>query len=107
MNDKPMLEASGVLDKLAKGKLAIVDRGYIKTENLAKLSWPNPHDDKLTNNYKSRARLRHETVNGRMSFFSILFHQFRHCTAKHNAAFEAIAVTVQYQIDDGHPLFAV
>jgi cytochrome oxidase assembly protein ShyY1 len=107
MNNKLMLEASGLLDKLAKGKFPIVDRGYIKEENNDKLSWPNPHDDKLTNNYKIRARLRHETVNGRMAFFSILFHQFRHSIAKHKAAFEAIAVTVQYQMDNGHPLFAV
>jgi hypothetical protein len=107
MNDKPMLEASGILDKLAPGKLAIVDRGYIKDANKDKLSWPNPHDDTVTNNYKSRARLRHETVNGRMAFFYILCRQFHHSTAKHKAAFEAVAVTVQYQMDNGHPLFAV
>jgi hypothetical protein len=107
MNDKPILEASGILDKLAEGKFAIVDRGYIKDANKDKLCWPNVHDDPVTNNYKSRARLRHETVNGRMAFFSILSHQFTHSEAKHKAAFEAVAVTVQYQMDNGHPLFVV
>ena len=76
MGDKEMLTESGVLGLLKNRKLAIVDRGYINKDNRHKLSWPNPHDSKAVNNFKARARLRHEAFNGRMCFFDILSHEF-------------------------------
>ena len=69
MGDKEMLTNSKILDRLKDGKLGNVDRGYIKYEWKKKLSWPNPHDSKEANNFKSRMRLRHETFNGRMAAF--------------------------------------
>ena len=104
---KNMLEDSGLLEKLKKGKRAICDRGYIKDANKDKLSWPNLHDTPAVNNFKSRARLRHESFNGRLKFFSILKDTFRQSLAKHQFAFEAVVVIVQYQMDNGSPIFSV
>jgi hypothetical protein len=106
-HDKTMLERSELLSKLKPGKLAIVDRGYIKLANKHKLSWPNPYDSKEVNNFKSRARLRHEAFNGRLAFFNILSATFRQSEKKHKLAFEAVVVTVQYQMDNGSPLWKV
>lgn len=105
--DKTLLEESGLLDKVKDGKHLIVDRGYIKLSNLKKLSWPNEHDDKQTNNFKSRARLRHETFNGRMSFFESMSNEWSHTKEQHKIAFYAVATTIQYQMDNGAPIFDV
>ena len=68
-DDKTMLENSGLLQKIKAGKLLIVDGGYSNEANADKLSWPNPQDSKKLQNFKSRARLRHETFNGRLKNF--------------------------------------
>ena len=111
LNDKTMLEESGVLDLIKVGKFAIVDRGYINHANKDKLAWPNAHHVPATNNFQSRARLRHETFNGRLKFFPCLNQTFRHGQGKlfekHKTVVEAVAVTVQYQMDNGSPLFEV
>jgi hypothetical protein len=107
LHDQTMLKESGILEKLKKGKLAIVDRGYIKKANRHKLSWPNDHDSKAVNNFKSRARMRHETFNGRLKNFAICSCPFRHSQKKHGIAFLAVVVTVQYQMDNGNPIFSV
>jgi hypothetical protein len=57
--------------------------------------------------FKSRARLRHETFNGRIKHFASLRDTFRHGEEKHRLAFEAICVTVQYQMENGKPLYDV
>ena len=68
---------------------------------------PNTFDSKKLQNFKSRARLRQETFNGRLKYFSVLSETFRHSIAKHKLAFEAICVIVQYQMDNGSPIFDV
>ena len=88
-----MLEKSGILKKLKKGKLAIFDKGYIEKSNGHKLSWPNSHDSKAVNNYKSRTRMRRETFNGGLKNFAICSNTFRHSEAKHTIAFLAVLVT--------------
>ena len=50
--------------------------------------------------FKSRARARHESFNGRLKFFSFLQNCYRGTDmTKHEAAFKAICVIVQYQMD--------
>jgi hypothetical protein len=57
--------------------------------------------------FKRRARLRHETFNGRLKCFGSLSAQtFRHGIDMHKFVFEANIVTVQYQVDNGSPIFA-
>ena len=106
-HDMTMMQKSGILKKVKKGKLVIVDRGFIKKKEKDKLSWPNPMDSKEVNNFKSRARLRHETFNGRLKEFGILYETFRHDYGLHQFAFEAVVVIVQYQMDNGSPIFSV
>ena len=70
-------------------------------------SIPNRYDSKELNNFKSRGRLRHETLNARLKFFNALGLPFRHGFNDHKFVFEAIVVIVQYQMDNGSPIFAV
>jgi hypothetical protein len=109
MHDLTMLREGNLINLIADGKKAIADRGYISgvPEEKAKLSLPNEFDPKILNNFKSRARLRHETFNGRLKFFASLSETFRHGFDKHKFVFEAIAVTVQYQMENGSPLYVV
>ena len=105
MGDLEMLERSGVLERLKPGKLIVADHGYIKKEYSGKISWPNPHEDsKQANNLKSRIRLRHESFNGKMATFGCLNQTWRHSDEKHGIAFRAVAVTVQYALDNGTSL---
>jgi hypothetical protein len=69
-------------------------------------AYPDNMDSKELNNFKSRARLRHETFNGRLKFFNSLTHTFKHGFDNHRFVIEAVVVTVQYQMDNGSPIFA-
>jgi hypothetical protein len=89
--------------------LCLADRGYnSKIEDEKYLfSLPNGFDSKELNNFKSRGRLRHETFNARLKNFRCLSDTFRHGFDKHKFVFEAVVVIVQYQMDNGSPIFAV
>ena len=108
-DDKTMLKNSGLLDKVKNGKLVIMDGGYkgIKAgaENKKKVSVPNPYDSKEVHNFKSRVRLRQETFNGRIKHFRALQDTFRHDPSKHQMVFTAVVVTVQYQMNNGSPIY--
>ena len=108
-NDLNMLRAGDLLNLIAEGKLIVADRGYKSSvaREAAKLSLPNPFDSKELNNFKSRARLRQETFNGRLKHFRALSDTFRHGFDKHKFVFEAVVVIVQYQMDNGSPIYSV
>jgi hypothetical protein len=107
-HDMIVLRQGGLLDNIADGKLAVVDRGYpsSRPEEMSKLSLPNVHDPKEVNNFKSRSRLRQETFNGRLKFFNVLSETFRHGFDVHHHVFEAVVVILQDQMDNGSPIFA-
>jgi hypothetical protein len=90
-------------------KVAISDRGFRSSDVIENklVSLPDGTDSKGLANFKSRARLRHETFNGRMKFFRIFEAVFKLGEDKHKIAFEAVLVIVQYQMDNGSPIFAV
>jgi len=94
----------GLKSQIPDGKKAIADSGYAGEP---KLSIQNPHDTSLVKNYKNRARARHESFNGRIKSFKILDERFRHGFAKHKAVFEAVCVIVQFDLENGHPLFGI
>jgi hypothetical protein len=99
----------GLKDKVKDGKKSIVDRGYIsnKPDERRMLSQPSALDSKELNNFKSRARLRQETFNGRLKYFNALAQTFRHTIPQHRLVLEAVCVIVQYQMDNGRPIFDV
>jgi hypothetical protein len=101
---------SGLESKIQPGKLVITDRVYGQQDRPtahAKLALPNDVDGKTMANFKARARCRHETFNGRLKFFRALSDTFHHNPDKHVHVFEAVCVTVQYQMDNGGKLFDV
>jgi len=92
----------GLKFMIAEGKLAVVDRGYRSSKvDEQMLSLPSHLDPKALFNFKSRARLRHETLNGRIAAFKSMSDTFKHGNEKMKLAFEAVAVTVQYAMDNG------
>jgi hypothetical protein len=105
----------GLKSKMPEGKYATADRGYLGEPMLRT---PNPCDTQLARDFKKRSQARHETFNSRLKSFKILSTRFRHshnprksqpvtCHDKHKAAFEAVCVVLQYDMENGHPLFAV
>ena len=89
------------------GKYLICDRGFVSQDDKEGevLRRINTTDSKKLQKMKARALARHETFNGRLKFFKILRDYFHHRPKNHCSAFEAVCVIVQYQIDNGHPLF--
>jgi hypothetical protein len=69
---------------------------------------PSSADPEELRQFKSRARARHESFNGRLKHFSFLRDGYRGVDMdKHGSAFKAICVIVQYQMDNGSPIFAI
>lgn len=109
-HDITVLREGGLLDKVARGDLVIADRGYRTSvpHEERKLSLPNSLGDKEVEKFKSRARSRHEGFNKRIKQFKVLYETYRHdIRKKHKWAFEAVVVTVQYQMEHGMPIFDV
>lgn len=108
-HDLTIFREGGLKAKIMKWKKAIVDRGYTSKEEDEKftLAIPRNSDSTKLNEYKGRARLRHESFNGRLKHYSILAETYRHNQEHHGAVFRAVAVTVQYEINLGAPLFDV
>lgn len=69
---------------------------------------PRSTDDNDLKAFKSRARARHESFNARLKNFAFLQYTYRGTKLEqHGTAFRAIAVIVQYQMDNGSPIFAL
>ena len=100
---------NGLRQKLADGKMAIADRGYrtSKPDEMFKLAIPVSTDSNELRSFKSRCRARHETFNSRIKNFRVLSDTYRHDIRKHQSAFQAVCVIVQYQIRNGAPLFVI
>ena len=98
----------GLKHMIGEGKLVIADRGYeTQKEDEQMLCTPSLLDSKELYSFKSRARLRHETFNGRLNAFRCLADTFRHGESNLEKVFVAVCVTVQYQMDNGEEIFTV
>ena len=113
VQDKEMFLDCGLKDLLLPNEMIIADRGFLFDEKkhpelVTMFATPNLGvDSKELNNFKSRARCRHETFNGRIKNFSILQDKYHHAYDNHHFAVEAVCVIVQYQMENGAELFAV
>jgi len=94
----------GLKHKMLPGKKAVCDGTYKGSKSLAK---PDCLESKELKNFKSRARNRQETINGRLTFYACLNHTFTHGIPNHKHAFQAVLVMVQTQMEHGAELFAI
>ena len=101
MNDYEIFKAG--LDLVIDPRKKIIgDSGYKGTESRNKVCIPSSTDSKELANFKARARLRHEGVNGKIKKFKCVQDEaFRHTVEKQALAFTAVVVIVQYQIENG------
>jgi DDE superfamily endonuclease len=87
-------------------KHAIGDTGY-KGEPTA-VSTPNrAHDSPAVKKFKGRAHSRQECFNSRLKNFACLAQCFWHTQDDHKLCFVACCMILQYQMENGSPLFAV
>lgn len=93
----------GILTKIPEGKKVIGDKAYRGEPD--KFSTPNPHDSKNVKAFKGRVRARHESVNKRIKDFKVIDGPFRSSHVHHKIAFEAVCILVQYDLENGFPLF--
>ena len=96
----------GLKEKLLPGEVVIADRGYqTSRQDKQFISVPNIYDTKETAKFKSQVRLQHEGFNGRLKKYALMEVVWKHRMEKHGWAFGAIAVMVQYHLENGLPLF--
>jgi hypothetical protein len=107
VHDRTIFLREGLADKIPAGKKAVADRGYRGEKGKEKLSIRNPRDSDALKQFKKRVRARHENFNARIKVFKILAERFRHGVKRHKAILEAVCVLVQYDMENGHPLFDV
>jgi hypothetical protein len=109
-HDVEMFRESGLIKRLKKsGKLCIADRGFRSkyAHEHKVMSLPDYMDSPELHNFKSRARLHHESFNRRLKHFEALSSTWKNGFIKHGITLRAVAVIVQYQMDNGSPLFCV
>jgi len=94
---------------LPPDRLLILDKGYQTNDpdEVRMFALPNPRDDEELRIFKVRARMRHETFNGRLKFYKILQDTFRFDLLKHGDVFRAVCARVHYSMESGASLFDV
>jgi hypothetical protein len=105
VNDLKVFQEAGLIDKVPPGKRGIADSAYSAESDV--ISYRNPNDEREVKKFKARALARHESFNNRIKMFGCLEQRFRHKHEDHQMVFEAVCVIVQYQIDNGSPIFDV
>jgi len=101
--DEDYEEDEPLVDKIPDGKMAIADKGYIGVG--PKVCLHNYCDTEEVKTFKNRAGARHESFNKRLKTFKVLDQRFRHGFRKHKSIFVAACVLVQYDMENGRPLF--
>ena len=108
--DLEIFKECGLMQKMQdSGKVVIADRGFRSrlVSEQKHFATPDYMDSKELHNFKSRARLRQETFNRRLTHFDALSDIWRNGFEKHGSAVRAVSTIVQYQMDNGSPLYAV
>lgn len=109
-NDKKVFDKEGGLgSKLKEHQVCIGDQGYAKTKD--KVATRNSLDSPELKDLKERAKAQQETINARLKSFAVLANAFRTKGARrierHKAVMEPCLVIIQYELDNGSPLFTV
>jgi hypothetical protein len=87
------------------GKRILADRGYSGEPALCAMR--NRFDTVEVRDFKRRGRARHESFNGRIKWFRVLSEVFPVNIRKHKPVFEACCVLMQYEMENGKPLFTI
>ena len=95
----------GLKHKMPPGTKAIADRAYTSESLCATRN--DEFDDGRVRKFKRRVRARHENINARIKVYNALTIPFRHGVQKHGAVFDVACILVQYNMENGHPLFEV
>lgn len=91
--------------QIPKGKRCVGDSGYSgEPEKISVTRDDHPAELKK---FFARVKSRQETVNSRLKSFGILGQRFRHGMKNHKMCLEASCVIIQYDMENGHPLFEV
>ena len=91
---------------LEEGERVEADNGYVGATD--KIKCPdNPCNPVENEGMQSRARYRHETINGRFKSWGILRQTYHYDIRQHGEVFRAIAIMTQLAISNGSPLFEV
>jgi hypothetical protein len=101
-NEKKHWDKKSLYHKLPKGTKAIGDSGYAGEPT--KITIAKQQHTEEFREFISRAKCRQEAFHSRLKFFNVLTHRFRHGVEKHQMCVEAVAVVVQYNMENGHPL---
>jgi len=102
-----------LMGKIPPGSKGIADNGYRSKEVMmeAYLAFPNSYASRVLRKFLQPSRSRHESLYSRMKNFEVLNQRFRSKHAdrdiRHKACFEAVAVTLQFQMENGSPLMSV
>ncbi|KAL7527041.1 hypothetical protein ACHAXR_001767, partial [Thalassiosira sp. AJA248-18] len=91
-------------NKIPEGKRVLADSAL---KGSKKASTRMPGNSLATKQFKARAQARHETLYKKFKDFAILRQRFRHGFHQHKVVLDAVAVVVQYDMENGHPLFDV
>lgn len=89
-------------DVVDENELTVADKGY-KDFNFFLI----PIENDPTNAKINIIMSRHETVNMRLKYFSVLSHVFRHKLHLHPRCFHAVANLTQIMIQNDEPLFSI
>jgi hypothetical protein len=99
-------DPNALIFKIPQSKKAIGDNAYTaEAAEHGKMAVTRNEDSSALKKFKNRAKARHETFNGRLKAFQVLDIPFRHRQLLHVSVFEAACVAVQYDMDNGCPLF--
>lgn len=88
---------------LLPGEMVEADLGYRGERNTVRT--PNDFVSMSDKKAKTRARSRHETINGRLKNWGCLKQRFRHPLGKHKIVFSAVAVITQLDFENDAPPF--
>ena len=91
-------------NKIPEGKKVLADSGL---KGSKKASTRMPGNSHKVNHFRARAQGRQESLFKRFKDFGILRQRFRHDFELHKIVLLAVAVIVQYDMENGHPLFDV
>lgn len=107
---KDMWDKTSLFFKMPKGKRAVGDSGY---KGISNVTITREKHSKRFKKFLTRTKQRQESFHSRLKSFHVLAHPFRHGSstknkmALHKMCVEAICVIVQYDLENGHPLFEV